>query len=85
MRDSHGCAAKRGIKFIGPQPDAIERMGSKTAALRVAKEAGAPVVPGSEGAVDSEAEARRSGRADSISGVAQGFGRRRRERDAQRG
>jgi len=48
-----------GIKFIGPQPGAIERMGSKTAALRVAKEAGAPVVPGSEGAVDSEADARR--------------------------
>jgi acetyl-CoA carboxylase biotin carboxylase subunit len=46
------------IKFIGPHPDAIERMGSKTAALQVAKQAGVPVVPGSEGAIAGEAEAR---------------------------
>jgi acetyl-CoA carboxylase biotin carboxylase subunit len=47
-----------GIKFIGPHPDAIDRMGSKTAALQVAKQAGVPVVPGSEGAIAGEAEAR---------------------------
>jgi len=35
-----------GIKFIGPSWQAIEQMGSKTAARRVAIEAGAPVVPG---------------------------------------
>ncbi len=50
--------SQAGIKFIGPRVDAIERMGSKTAALRVAREAGAPVVPGSEGAIGGEAEAR---------------------------
>jgi acetyl-CoA carboxylase, biotin carboxylase subunit len=48
-----------GIKFIGPRPDAIERMGSKTAALQVAKQAGVPVVPGSEGAIGGESEARK--------------------------
>ncbi len=36
------------IKFIGPDWRAIEQMGSKTAARRVAIAAGAPVVPGSE-------------------------------------
>jgi acetyl-CoA carboxylase, biotin carboxylase subunit len=50
--------AEAGIKFIGPRAEAIERMGSKTAALQVAKEAGAPIVPGSEGAIDNEAHAR---------------------------
>lgn len=36
------------IKFIGPAAAAIEQMGSKTAARRVAIAAGAPVVPGTE-------------------------------------
>jgi len=51
--------SQAGIKFIGPRVDAIERMGSKTAALRVAKEVSAPVIPGSDGAMAGEAEARR--------------------------
>ncbi|HZE14024.1 MAG TPA: acetyl-CoA carboxylase biotin carboxylase subunit, partial [Chthoniobacterales bacterium] len=50
--------AEAGIKFIGPRPKAIEQMGSKTAALELAKQAGVPVVPGSEGAIGSETEAR---------------------------
>ncbi len=37
-----------GLKFIGPHWQAIEQMGSKTAARRVAIAAGAPVVPGTE-------------------------------------
>jgi acetyl-CoA carboxylase biotin carboxylase subunit len=37
-----------GITFIGPTPEAIALMGSKTAARRTAIEAGAPVVPGTE-------------------------------------
>ena len=46
-----------GIKFIGPDWRAIEQMGSKTAARRVAMAAGAPVVPGTEQGLSSLAEA----------------------------
>lgn len=42
-----------GITFIGPSPHAIATMGSKTAAREVMIKAGVPVVPGSEGALDS--------------------------------
>ena len=37
-----------GLTFIGPTPDAIRRMGSKTGARQVAMAAGVPVVPGTE-------------------------------------
>jgi acetyl-CoA carboxylase biotin carboxylase subunit len=37
-----------GITFIGPEPDAIDAMGSKTAARLAAIRAGVPVVPGTE-------------------------------------
>jgi acetyl-CoA carboxylase biotin carboxylase subunit len=40
-----------GITFIGPSAEAIALMGSKTAARRVAIEAGVPVVPGMEEAL----------------------------------
>ena len=40
--------AQSGIVFIGPPAEAIRKLGSKTAARRLAIQAGAPVVPGTE-------------------------------------
>jgi acetyl-CoA carboxylase, biotin carboxylase subunit len=37
-----------GITFIGPSPEAIRLMGDKAQARQLAKEAGVPIVPGSE-------------------------------------
>src|SRR5689334_15833463 len=47
-----------GIKFIGPGWESIERMGSKTAARRLAIAAGAPVVPGTEQGITSVSAAK---------------------------
>ena len=41
------------IVFIGPQPMAIRKMGDKAMAKKIMKEAGVPVVPGSEGVLAS--------------------------------
>jgi acetyl-CoA carboxylase biotin carboxylase subunit len=46
-----------GYTFIGPKPDHIRMMGDKIAAKVAVKTAGIPVVPGSDGALTSEAEA----------------------------
>lgn len=46
------------IVFIGPQPMAIRKMGDKAMAKKIMKEAGVPVVPGSEGILASFAEAK---------------------------
>jgi acetyl-CoA carboxylase biotin carboxylase subunit len=46
-----------GITFIGPPPEAMEKLGDKVAARELAIQAKVPVVPGSDGAIDGEAEA----------------------------
>jgi acetyl-CoA carboxylase biotin carboxylase subunit len=46
-----------GYTFIGPKPEHIRMMGDKIAAKVAVKTAGIPVVPGSDGALKSEAEA----------------------------
>lgn len=43
--------ADAGLTWVGPSADAIEQMGDKAAARRVAEGAGVPVVPGSDGTV----------------------------------
>ncbi|MDQ3415416.1 MAG: ATP-grasp domain-containing protein, partial [Verrucomicrobiota bacterium] len=45
------------IKFIGPSPAAMRAMGDKNSARAAARKAGVPVTPGSDGIVESEAEA----------------------------
>jgi len=45
------------IKFIGPSPQVIRLMGDKARARRAMKKAGVPVLPGSEGTLDSEEQA----------------------------
>jgi len=47
-----------GIVFIGPPASVIRQMGSKTAARQLAIAAGAPVVPGTESAIDNLANAK---------------------------
>ena len=45
------------IKFIGPSSDIIRRMGDKALAIETARNAGVPVVPGSDGVIDTAEEA----------------------------
>ncbi len=45
------------IEFIGPSHEALALVGDKNAARRLAREANVPVVPGSDGLVESEAQA----------------------------
>ncbi|RMG80854.1 MAG: acetyl-CoA carboxylase biotin carboxylase subunit [Bacteroidetes bacterium] len=45
--------AEYGIKFIGPTPDQIRKMGDKVTAKETMIKAGVPVVPGSDGLVNS--------------------------------
>ena len=51
--------ADSGIVFIGPSPDAIDRMGDKSVARDTMMAAGVPTVPGSDGIVESYQEALR--------------------------
>ncbi len=53
-----------GLVWVGPPPAAIDQMGDKAAARKLAQQAGVPVVPGSEGTVSP---------ADAV-GVAEGIG-----------
>jgi len=72
------CASCK-IKFIGPPASAIRLMGDKNSARECARKAGVPVSPGSDGTVESEAEAlkiaRQIGYPVMIKAVAGGGGR----------
>jgi len=45
------------IRFIGPDPQVIRLMGDKARARRVMRKAGVPILPGSDGPIDSEDKA----------------------------
>src|SRR4051812_8714385 len=45
------------IEFIGPPHEAMRRLGNKNEARKLAQKAGVPVVPGSEGLIENDAEA----------------------------
>ncbi len=47
------------IRFIGPPASAIRTMGDKNAAREAARKAGVPITPGSDGVVETEADALR--------------------------
>jgi acetyl-CoA carboxylase biotin carboxylase subunit len=51
--------AKHNIKFIGPTPDMIRAMGDKMTAKETMIKAGVPVIPGSEGLLESVDEAKK--------------------------
>lgn len=48
------------IKFIGATPEQIEKMGDKSMAKTTMREAGVPTVPGSEGLLESLADAKKT-------------------------
>jgi acetyl-CoA carboxylase biotin carboxylase subunit len=50
------------IRFIGPDPNVIRLMGDKARARRAMKKAGVPVLPGSDGPVESEEKAQKVAR-----------------------
>jgi acetyl-CoA carboxylase, biotin carboxylase subunit len=50
---------KAGLIFIGPSPEAMDMMGDKLSAKAAAKKYNIPMVPGSEGAIDSVEEGKK--------------------------
>ena len=53
---ARACAANK-ITFIGPSPEAMERLGSKTAARQLAARAGVPMVPGTQDPIETPKDA----------------------------
>lgn len=51
-----------GITFIGPSPEAISKMGDKAVAKQTMKDAGVPVIPGSDGLITEVEDALRIAR-----------------------
>ncbi|MDL2289015.1 acetyl-CoA carboxylase biotin carboxylase subunit [Oscillospiraceae bacterium OttesenSCG-928-F05] len=45
--------AKYGITFIGPKPETIRKLGNKAEARRTMQKAGVPIIPGSDGPVET--------------------------------
>jgi acetyl-CoA carboxylase, biotin carboxylase subunit len=75
---ARACVEAR-IRFIGPSAEAMERLGSKTAARHLARKAGIPMVPGTLEPIESNEElaevARRTGFPVILKAVAGGGGK----------
>jgi acetyl-CoA carboxylase biotin carboxylase subunit len=75
---ARACAANK-ITFIGPSPEAMERLGSKTAARQLAARAGVPMVPGTKDPIenlkDAESIAKEFGYPVLLKAVAGGGGK----------
>ena len=72
--------AEHNLDFIGPKAEHIRLMGDKIEAKKTAKKLGIPVVPGSDGAVDTRRRRDGDRRGDRLPGAGQGGRRRRRPR-----
>ena len=72
------------IKFIGPPPEVMRLMGEKEKARAAMKQAGVPILPGSEGIIASGRRSDGVGEAGGISSDHEGLGGRRRARHAHR-
>ena len=69
---------ENGLTFVGPSPEAIERMGDKMAARKAAEQAGVPIIPGTVEPVDEKTalkEAKRVGYPMAIKAAFGGGGR----------
>ncbi len=75
--DFSKACAKNGIIFIGPTPDSIKLLGHKATARGIAKKAGVPITPGSNGCVEKDflKEAEKIGFPIMIKAAAGGGGR----------
>ena len=72
-----------GLKWIGPSPDAIRRMGDKAVAKETVGGSGVPTVPGSPGPLASIEDAMNIAERIGYPGPSEGGRRRRRPRDAR--
>jgi len=59
------------IKFIGPTPEMINSMGDKITAKDTMIKAGVPCIPGSEGLIESVAEAKKQAKKNRLSSYTQ--------------
>ena len=58
---------ENGLVFIGPHPDVIRKLGDKASAKEMAKRAGVPLTPGSDGVLKDVLDAAQSAERESAS------------------